>query len=124
MSKIPMVVRYLMGAVYVVFGLNGFFHFIPNPDLPAVAKDFIGTLVSSGYLMYLIKAIEVVVGILLLSNIYVPLALVIIAPITLNIFLFHLFLAMDGLPVGILLLAMNIYLGYANRSAYSNMLKK
>lgn len=124
MSKIPMVVRYLLGVVYVVFGLNGFLHFMPNPDLPAGAKDFIVALMNSGYLMYVVKAVEVVGGILLLANIYVPLALVIIAPITLNIFLFHLFLAMDGLPIAVVLLAMNVYLGYMNRSAFANMLKK
>jgi putative oxidoreductase len=91
---------------------------------PAGAKDFIVALMNSGYLMYVVKAVEVVGGILLLANIYVPLALVIIAPITLNIFLFHLFLAMDGLPIAVVLLAMNVYLGYVNRSAFANMLKK
>jgi hypothetical protein len=57
MSKIPMVVRYLLGIVYVVFGLNGFLHFMPNPDLPAGAKDFIVALMNSGYLMYVVNEI-------------------------------------------------------------------
>ncbi|MBK8397161.1 MAG: DoxX family protein [Leptospiraceae bacterium] len=123
MSKIPMIVRYLMGLIFFVFGLNGFLHFI-DPGLKGAPLDFIMTLVNSGYLMTLIKITEIIVGVMLLANLYVPLALVMIAPISLNIFLFHAFLEPQGLPVGIALVVFNVYLGYVNRSAYAGMLKK
>ena len=98
MSKIPMIVRYLMGLIFFVFGLNGFLHFI-DPGLKGAPLDFIMTLVNSGYLMTLIKITEIIVGVMLLANLYVPLALVMIAPISLNIFLFHAFLEPQGLIV-------------------------
>lgn len=123
MSKLPLIARYLMGLIFLVFGLNGFLHFI-DPGLKGAPLDFIMSLVNSGYLMYLIKFTEIIIGVLLLANLYVPLALVIIAPISLNIFLFHAFLEPEGLPVGIALVILNAYLGYVNRGAYAGMLKK
>ncbi|NCN10680.1 MAG: DoxX family protein [Leptospira sp.] len=123
MSKLPLIARYLMGLIFLVFGLNGFLHFI-DPGLKGAPLDFIMSLVNSGYLMNLIKITEIIIGVLLLANLYVPLALVIIAPISLNIFLFHAFLEPQGLPVGIALVILNAYLGYVNRGAYTGMLKK
>ncbi len=81
--------RLLLGLLFVVFGLNGFFSFLPAPEVPATAGAFLGGLASSGYFFPVLKGTEVIAGLLLLTGIAAPLALVILAPITLHIFLFH-----------------------------------
>jgi len=118
---LPHVARILMGFVFFVFGLNGFLHFLPNPPLEGKALAFIGALVGTGYLFALVKGVEVVVGALLLANRFVPLALAVIAPIVVNIFLFHMVLAPPN-PIAVLLLAANVYLAWVYRDAYRPML--
>jgi len=84
--------RYGLAVIYLIFGLNGFFLFIPIPPMPEVATQFMHTLRDSGYLLSLVKALEVICAILLFSGRFLPATLVVLAPITLNIFLFHIFL--------------------------------
>src|ERR1700733_9916759 len=97
MSKLPLIARLLLGAIFFVFGLNGFFHFLPNPPMPEKAAAFAMGLMGSGYFFPFLKATETICGLLLLSGAFVPLALVVLAPIIINIFLFHAFLAPSGL---------------------------
>jgi uncharacterized membrane protein YphA (DoxX/SURF4 family) len=118
---LPHVARILMGLVFFVFGLNGFLHFLPNPPLQGKAMEFIGALIGTGYLFALVKGVEVVVGALLLTNRFVPLSLAVIAPIVVNIFLFHTVLTPPN-PLAILLLVMNVYLAWVYRDAYRPML--
>jgi uncharacterized membrane protein YphA (DoxX/SURF4 family) len=118
---LPHVARVLMGLIFFVFGLNGFLHFLPNPPLEGKAMEFIGALIGTGYLFSLVKGVEVVVGALLLTNRFVPLALALIAPIVVNIFLFHSVLTPPN-PVAILVLALNVYLAWTYRDAYRPML--
>ena len=90
MSKAPMIARYLLGLIYFVFGLNGFLNFIPAPaDMPEGAVAFFTGVMSAGYFMPLLKGTEVICGLLLLSGFAAPVALVILAPITIQIFMFH-----------------------------------
>jgi hypothetical protein len=118
------VARYLLGAAFTVFGLNGFFHFIPmNTPPPAPALSFFGAMMATGYLFQLIKATEVIVGLLLLSNRFVPLALTLLAPVMVNILLFHAFLAPSGLPLPIILLAAHLYAAWSYRDAFAPMLR-
>lgn len=121
-SRVSTVARYLMGAIFFVFGLNGFLQFLPAPPLPAPAGQLIGALVGSGYLMVLTKAVEVLVGLSLLSNRFAPLALVIAAPVTVNIVLFHAFLAPAGMAVPLLLLAAHLAAAWGYRSLYAPLL--
>ena len=115
--------RYFLGVVFLVFGLNGFLGFIPQPPPPAAGGAFLGALVGSGYLMGLVKAVEVVVGAALLAGLFVPLALIVLLPITVNIALYHLFLdpSMPGVVVGVLVLALNAFLIWAYRAYYAPM---
>ena len=122
MNKVAVVARYFMGAIFVIFGLNGFFHFIPMPEMPGPAGNFMMALIGSGYLMILVKAIEVVAGVMLLLNRYVALTLTVLAPIILNILLFHLFLAPAGLPMAILLTAIELFLAWVNKDKYKDIL--
>ncbi len=119
--KLPTAARLLFGLVFTVFGLNGFFHFLPQPALPAAAGPFLGGLMAAGYFFPLLKATEVASGLLLLSNRYVPLALTLLAPIVVNIAAFHVFLAPGPVMVAFLL-ASEIYLAWVYREAFRGVL--
>ena len=125
MNKAPMIARVLLGLIFTVFGLNGFLNFIPVPPMPEAAGAFMGAMAETGYLLVLVKVTEVVCGVLLLMGRWVPLALTMLAPVVLNIALFHVFLAPspDGLMLPILSLALGIYLARSYRSSFSGVLK-
>jgi uncharacterized membrane protein YphA (DoxX/SURF4 family) len=120
----PLVARFLLGAVFFVFGLNGFLNFIPPPaeGVPEGAMKLGIAMAESGYLLQFIKGTEVLCGLLLLCNRFVPLALVVLAPIVLNILAFHLFLAADGTGLSIVILALQLYLAWVYRQAFAPLL--
>ena len=121
---LPVVARYLMGLPLLVFGLNGFLNFIPQPEtaMPEGAAAFAGALVESGYMMQLIAVTLLVVGLLLVVNRFVPLALALFAPFILNSVLFHVFLERSGLPIAVVFLVLELYLAWAYRAAFRPML--
>jgi hypothetical protein len=111
--------RLALGAIFTVFGLNGFLHFIPQPPPSGLAAVFLGGLAASGFMFPLIKGTEVIVGLLLLSNRFVPLALTVLAPIVVNILAFHLFLAPAGLVIPIVVTALGVYLAWTERAIFA-----
>jgi hypothetical protein len=120
----PHVSRTLLGRAFLVFGLNGFLHFLPMPPPSGAARPFLEGLAASGYLLAFLKGTEVAVGVLLLANRFVPLALVVLAPVMLNIVAFHLFLTPPqtlGMPV--LLLGLHLSLAWVHRAAYAPLLR-
>ena len=121
---LPAIARVVLGLPLVVFGLNGFLNFIPQPEkpLPEQAAAFAGALAASGYMMPLIGLTLLSVGVLLLLNRFVPLALVLFAPFIVNSLAFHLFLERGGLPIVAVFLALEIYLAWAYRQAYAPLL--
>ncbi|HEV3193826.1 MAG TPA: DoxX family protein [Polyangiaceae bacterium] len=121
-NRASAIARILLGLVFVVFGLNGFLHFIPSPPPPASAAAFIGGLFSAAYMLPLIKGVEVVAGALLLGNRFVPLSLALLAPNVVNIVLFHVFLAPAGIVLALMVLALELYLAWSYRDAYRPML--
>src|SRR5437899_10985925 len=84
-SKSITAARIVLGLVFFVFGLNGFFHFMPQQPMPAAAGAFGGALAQAGYFFPLLKPTETLAGVALLSNRFVPLALTVLAPIVVNI---------------------------------------
>jgi uncharacterized membrane protein YphA (DoxX/SURF4 family) len=102
----------LLGLVFAVFGLGGLFHLFPQPELNQEAAMYMSGLVSTGYFMTLLKVVEAIGGILLLTRRWVPLALVLLAPVVVHIFLFHAFLAPEGLPMAVALVVLEAYLGF------------
>ncbi len=115
-------VRVLLGLGCTIFGLNGFLNFIqPPPDMvmPEKAMAFSVALMESGYMMPLIGLTLLVPGLLLLTNLFVPLALVLLAPFFLNSVAFHLFLEPTGLPNSLVFAAMVLYLAWTYRGAYA-----
>ncbi|MCH9685522.1 MAG: DoxX family protein [Deltaproteobacteria bacterium] len=121
-SKFPPIARMLLGLVFFVFGLNGFLGFIPQPPLPEAGGAFMGALAATGYMLPLIKGTEVIAGLMLLSGRFVPLALVLLAPVIVNIVLFHVVLAPTNMVMAVVLLALEGYLAWAYRDAFAGVL--
>ena len=121
-TKVTLAARIVLGLIFLVFGLNGFFHFLPQPPMSGPPADFIGALLATGYLFPLLKGTEVITGTLLLSGRLVPLALTVLAPVVVNIVGFHLFLAPSGLPLALVVVALGVFLAWSYRSAFSGVL--
>ena len=113
-SKVTMALRIILGLILIVFGANKFIGFMPSPELPEGAGNFMGALASTGYMFPLIGAVEVVVGVLLILNKWVPFALVLLAPVAVNMVLFHLKLAPGGIVPAALVAIINGILIYVN----------
>ncbi len=121
---LPLIARLVLGAGFLLFGLNGFLNFLPTPPPPpAPALSFISALFATGYMIPLLKGTEVVAGLLLLGNRFVPLALALLAPVLVNINAFHLLLAPAGSAPGLLLLVAELYLAWSYREAFAPMLR-
>ena len=120
----PTIARILMGLVFFVFGLNGFLNFIPppKPPMPEGATAFAVALMKTGYMFPMVMGTRLIVGILLLLNRFVPLALALIAPIIVGIVAFHIFLAPSGLGMAAVVLVLEICLAWAYRNAFRPML--
>lgn len=119
------IARLLFGLIYFIFGLNFFLHFIPMPPPPVnpgVAESFTGGLFQSGYFFPMLKGIEVLLGAFLMMNFFTPLSLTILAPISINVLLFHLFLTPAGNAISILLVVLHIYLFWAYRASFKTVL--
>jgi putative oxidoreductase len=120
MKIAAIVARLLLGTTFLVFGLNGFLHFIKQPPPTGVALQFLGALVTS-HEIAVIMLLQVVLGALLLCNRFVPLALTLLGPIIVNILLFHAFMAPEGLPIAALV-ALLWLITFANvRSAFAEL---
>lgn len=122
MDKATLGIRLLLGLIFTVFGLNGFFNFLPPPEVNESAGAFLGALAATGYMFPAIKLVEVVGGVLLLANFMVPFALTILAPIVVNIALFHIVLDTAGLPVALAVLVFEIFLAWAYRGSFRGVL--
>ncbi len=117
-------VQGLMGLIFFVFGLNGFLHFIPDPELTGDAATYMGGLGTAGYFFPVLKIVEITAGFLLLIRKFPALALVLLVPVVVQIFLFHAFLEPEGLVMAVPLLAIEAYLGFGvYRDRFKNVLK-
>jgi putative oxidoreductase len=117
------IARLVLGLIYTAFSLAYFFNLLPQQEQPqGNAGQFLTGLFVAGYIMPLVKALELLTGLAFLSGRLVPMASVVIFPITLNIFLFHLVLAQDSLLIPGLMLAANVFLFYAYRERYNGLL--
>ena len=118
MKTASTIARYLAGVIFLVFGLNGFLHFIPLPPPSGIAGQFMGALFVSHYLT-LIFALQVIGAVLLLANRYVPLAVAILAPVIVNILSFHALMAPSGLPLALFVTVLWALLFVHVRSAFA-----
>src|SRR5260221_5990503 len=120
MKTISAIARYLMGVIFLVFGLNGFLHFIPLPPPAGVAGQFMGALFVSHYLT-LVFGLQVIAAALLLANRFVPLALAILAPVIVNILAFHALMAPSGLPLALFVAVLWAVIFVDVRPAFSGL---
>lgn len=117
-SMFTKIVRILLGILLLAFGANKFLRFIPLPDLPVQAANFMTSLGATGYVLKTVGCIEVLIGALLLLKKWVPFALIALVPISLNILLFHLFLDVSGIGGALLIAVLNGILIYKHWPKY------
>src|SRR5262245_14669464 len=117
------IVRILLGLMFLVFGLNGFLNFMPQPkDMPQEIITVLGALMKAGY-MTVVSGAEVLIAVLLLTNRFVPLALTLLAPIIVGILTFHIVMAPTTIVPGIVVTVMELYLAWTHRGAFRPMLQ-
>ena len=119
------VLRILPGLFLLIMGLNGFFNFLPQPkvEMSEGAMAFVTALMKTGYMMQLIAGTQVIVGLFLVINRFVPLALALFAPFMVNSMAFHIFLEHSGLPMASVFLAIELYLAWVYRESFRSMLR-
>ena len=124
-SKAALVARILLGLMFFVFGLNGFLNFLEQPEGTPEGEAFMTALIDTGYLMTWIKVIETTCGALLLAGYFVPLALVLLAPIIVNILGFHVFLdpSAQGLGMAIVILVLHLFVMSQHWKVYAPLLE-
>jgi putative oxidoreductase len=123
MKIATIIIRGLLGLIFVVFGSNMFLHFIPMPPPPeGPARDFMTALFVSHYL-YIVGALQVGGGLLLFTRRWAALGLTLIGPIIVNILCFHVLMAPSGLPMAIGVSAIAAFLLWQLRGNFAGLLK-
>jgi len=123
MKIASLIARYLLGLIFLMFGLNGFFHFLHMPGPTGVAAQFFGAIFVSHFYVVLFL-LQIVPALLLLANRYVPLGLTILGPTIFNIVCIHAFMAPAGLPLAILVTILWLIVAYPVRSAFSGIFQR
>ena len=121
MKIVTRIARILLGLMFLVFGLNGFFHFLPMPPPPGgLAGQYMSALGGSHYFapVFLLQSIG---GLLLLTNRFVPIGLVLLGPVIVNILLYHVLMDPKGLPPGLVAAALWLVVFYSVRSAFAGV---
>jgi uncharacterized membrane protein YphA (DoxX/SURF4 family) len=121
--RLTLAARLVLGLLFLASGVAGLV--MPTPPLPEGTPPGMVALftgLTGSYLLTLVKLTEAVVGALLLASRFVPLALLVLAPVTVNIVLVHLLLAPSGLPIALVVLALHLFLGWSYRGAYRGVL--
>ncbi len=123
MNTAAAIARFVLGLVFVVFGLNGFLNFMPMGPVPALAGQFAAALIQSHF-MVVVLTLEILSGLLLVTNNYGLLATTFIAPVIVNILLFHIFMAPAGLPVAAFVTALWVVNAYPYRALLSPLFQR
>ena len=119
-KKVSMVLSLLLGLVLLVFGLNKFFHFMPMPPMEGEAAEFMGALGKAGYFPIL-GVLEVFIGLLLVTKKWTGFALVLLAPLAVNMLIFHLKYDIAGIGAAALVSILTIALFYANWGRFKSL---
>jgi uncharacterized membrane protein YphA (DoxX/SURF4 family) len=121
MKIVAMIARLLLGLMFLVFGLNIFLGFIPaGPPLTGTAREFVGALGQS-HLIWVVAALQIAGGLLLLINRFVPLGLVLLGPVIVNIFLFHVLMAPRGIGPAIVAVVLWLIVFYRHRQSFAGI---
>jgi putative oxidoreductase len=122
-TKIHTVIRYLFGAGMTFFGLANLFQLMPPHSFPGNAGILMTAFADSGYILPAVGLTQLILGIALVTNRFIPLALLAFAPIVVNVILFHVFMDMASLPMALPVVAATGYLFFYNRVAFRQLLK-
>ena len=123
-KKILFIVCLLFGLVFINAGLNKFFNYMPVPkDMPENLLKAMGAFMTIGWLMPLIAVAEIVGGVLFIIPKYRALGAIVIFPVVIGIVLTHIFIAPSGLPLALVLLAINLWVMIENREKYLPMVR-
>ncbi len=122
MKIATLLVRVLLGLMFVVFGSNAFLHFLPMPPMEGPSAAFIGALAGTGYLK-VIATLQVVGGLLLLLGRFIPLGLTLLGPVIVNILCFHIFLDRNGLVMALVVSALALFLLWRHRTNFAGLVK-
>jgi len=123
MKTATIISRVLLGLIFVTFGLNMFLNFIPMPPPPeGPARQFMTALFVSHY-VYVVGALQVVGGVLLLIGRQVPLGLTLLGPVIVNILCFHVLMAPAGLPMAIVVSLLALFLLWRYREHFAGLVK-
>jgi len=120
MKIVTLIARLLLGLIFVVFGLNGFLNFIKGPMPSGLAAQFVGALVLSHY-FWVVAALQIAGGALLLANRFVPLALVLLGPVIVNIICYHVLLNPSGAPLAAVVTVLWFIVFYGKRQYFSGI---
>src|SRR5260221_2896933 len=123
MKLTAVIARFLLGIIFLVFGLDGFLHFIPSSPPSGTAGQFVGALFVSHYLVP-IFLLQIISAVLLLVNRYVPLPLTLLPPIIVNILLIPVLMLPSGLPLALLVSVLSIVVFLSVRSAFAGLFQE
>ncbi len=122
-KTVPKIARWILGIALIVFGLNTFLQFMPALEGTAASEAFFGAMFATGYFIPVLGITKLLVGLMLVTKKAVPLALVIFAPVSIHIVLFHLFLDPATILMALVVAILNLYLGIKHMNAYRPMFK-
>jgi len=120
-AKLSMILRILLGLMLVVFGANHIHSFMPPMALPTAAGNFMMAMMATGYFLKFVGIYLVILGLLLIFKKWVPFALIVLAPFSVNVLLFHLALAPSAIIIAVIVAVLNILLIYDNWGSYKGL---
>jgi len=121
--KIVVGVRIIFGLLLVAMGSMAFMNFPISQEMPEASRAFAQALADTGYMNYFTGIVEILVGLMFVTRRYVALGAILLAPISVNIILFHIFLDLTTIVPGLILTALNIFVAYSEWGKYREVLK-
>ena len=122
-EKMTLIPRSMLGFIFVAGPLASALHLAPEPAAPPAAAAFIAALGATGYMLPLLWSTEIAAGLLLLSGVMVPFALTLLAPVIVNIAAFHVFLAPNGYPPALAVIALELFLVWRYRKTFEPLFR-
>lgn len=123
-NKVLTIISVLFGLMFINAGLNKFLNYIPVPDdLPEAMVEMSTAMMQISWLMPLIAIVEILGGLLMISNKFRALGAIVIFPIMIGILLTHINVAPSGLPLAIVLFAILLWVMYENREKYMALVR-
>ena len=121
---IHIVARFSFSFILLFFGLNQFLHFLPSHHFPPEAQALFNAFHQAGYILHAVGFVQILLGIVLFFNKYVPIGLVLFAPILVNVILFHVCVDIGGIPKALPTLLLYAYFVFKHRNLFNLITKQ